>query len=199
MLLTVTLAAGQNTAVSTSVGLLLPGSAPIKVNVPGRFLEQKGAELAALEAQGLITLSVTDDTATDDRFQLAPRTSESSSSPTEFQGNDITFYVPVAAGLAGTADDVTIIAPGTFPAKLRVIDCAAIVTTTVVGSTWTLRDSALGAGLAMSSALSSAAAAKVRDALATVTQVMLKPKGLFLHRSDRGTAGEVIVWARAEA
>lgn len=108
-------------------------------------------------------------------------------------GDLLVYRYVFAAGTAGTADDVTVVSG--LPNKIQVLDVTLRVSTLIGGSTCTLRDAVGGAGNALSSALSSATVALVRDALTSVAPVVPAGGGLYLRRSDRGVAGSVVVQA----
>lgn len=100
------------------------------------------------------------------------------------------------AGGGGAPDDVTILdgTPG-LPYAARVIDVQLFVTTAVGGSTCTL-NTATGGGAAISSDMSSAATAHVRDAGIASGAIASLAAGddLYLRRSDSGVAGTVLVY-----
>ena len=115
----------------------------------------------------------------------------------------VMFFKAFAAGAAGTADDVTVYAVNTLPYKIRILDARASIATAVGGSTLTVRSAAGGAGT-QAAVVSSAATGIARaSALGSAnTSVVLTPGasvGLFIRRSDRGVAGELVIMARREA
>jgi hypothetical protein len=110
-----------------------------------------------------------------------------------------TLRVPFTAGGGGSADDVSIYSGGTLaPFKFRVLHTLLIVSTAVGGKTVTLRDAASGGGNALSDALSAAATGVVQDAAHTATRTIAAAGSLYIHRSDSGIAGELIVLIRPE-
>jgi hypothetical protein len=98
------------------------------------------------------------------------------------------------AGVAGTADDVTIY-NADAPFAFRIVDVKVLISTAVGGSTVQLRDTSGGGGSALSSALSSAATGTVRNN-DTASRLVSANGSVFLRRSDRGVAGEVIFTCR---
>jgi hypothetical protein len=113
----------------------------------------------------------------------------------------ITIRKPFTAGVAGTADDVTIYAAGALPYKLRVLSAMAYIVTAIALSTIEVRSRAGGLGT-LAGTLSSAATGNVDGTVpsnATVALATGATEGLFLRRSDRGVAGEVILTCRMES
>lgn len=112
----------------------------------------------------------------------------------------IEFRKAFAAGIAGTPDDVVIFAANTLPYKIRIERAEARVSTAIALSTINVYDQAAGAGQ-LCAALSSAATGIVPmtgpNASVVVTPGALI--GLFIRRSDRGVAGEVVITARRES
>jgi hypothetical protein len=114
----------------------------------------------------------------------------------------ITFGVPfivtqaMAAGAAGTADDVTIY-NADAPFAFRILDVWALLSAAVVGSTIQLRSATGGGGSARSSVLSSASTGTQRNN-DTATQTVGSGGSLFIRRSDRAVAGRVMVMAVRE-
>ena len=98
-----------------------------------------------------------------------------------------------AAGAAGTADDVTIY-NASAPFAFRIVDAYVLISTAIALSTVQLRDTSGGGGAALSSALTSATAGTIRNN-DTATPTVASGGSVFLRRSDRGVAGEVIVVA----
>lgn len=103
------------------------------------------------------------------------------------------------AGVAGTADDVTVFAVNALPFKFRVVDCWAFVATAVGASTWAVRTAAAGAGTLLATLDSGTTGRKQMTGTATALATPGASAGLFVRRSDRGTAGEVFVLVRKEA
>lgn len=200
MLVTVALIAGQNQGVSTPLGRLNPGDAPISQTIRPERIEKVAADLTYLEAQGLISFTVADDPATDDRFQLMTRNAQSQSASSggiEFQGEDVTFYVPLPAAGAG-ATEIQLIAPGKLMGKqLRILDLMVNVTTLQAGSSVQLFDTTGGVN-ALSSALTMTATGTVRHVAAAAFGLMTKAKGLYARRPASNSVGELVVWARSE-
>lgn len=104
----------------------------------------------------------------------------------------ITVRVPFTAGVAGTADDVTIFATGGIPHKYRVLKTEVLVSTLKAAATVTLYSAIAGGGTQLSTAISVAATGRIIDANAA-TNIVAKTDGIFLRRSDRSCAGEVII------
>lgn len=101
-----------------------------------------------------------------------------------------------SGGTSGTADAVNLLTsvPGSaLPFNVEVLDVVMAVSTAVASSTVQLHNTASGGGsTTYSTALSSAATGKVRDASTTMAQI---PAGgtLFARRSDRSVVGEIAV------
>jgi hypothetical protein len=108
-------------------------------------------------------------------------------------GVPLVIYKSFAAGVAGTPDDVTIY-NASIPFGWRILDALVYVSTNIGGSTLQLRDTAGGGGAALSDAFDSATTGIKRDVLMTATPTQAAGDSLFLRRSDRGVAGEVIIW-----
>lgn len=98
-----------------------------------------------------------------------------------------------SAGAAGAADDVTVYS-ASAPFAFRIINVEVLIATAILATTVTLRDTSGGGGAVLSSALSSAATGTVRNN-DTVTRTVASGGSVFLRRSDRGVAGEVIIYA----
>jgi hypothetical protein len=206
MLVTVSLISNTQ-GVSTPLGRLNPGDAPISQVVRPQRIESVAADLAYLEAQGLISFSVAEDPATDDRFQVMTRTAESNSnaggvggaaSGTEYQGEDITFYIPLPAA-GGSASEIVISAPGKLP-KLRILDWFVTTATLSASCSAQLFDTTGGVG-ALSSAIAMTATGLVRHTPTGTFTLGMKAasKGLYLRRSTNSNGvGEAVIWARAE-
>ena len=111
-------------------------------------------------------------------------------------GVPVILRMAFTAGITGAADDVVVAAAGSLPYNLRVLDTKVLVTaaTGVSAATATLRSAASGGGTALSGALAIDSTGRKSDTL-TATAEMLQTAGLFLHRSDRAAAGEVIITA----
>lgn len=99
---------------------------------------------------------------------------------------------PFAAGGGGAPDDVAIYTADA-PFDFQVLDVTAIIATNVGGSTVTLRDTAGGAGTALSDALDSATTGVKRNSTLTATGGIAAGGSLVIRRSDSGIAGELIV------
>jgi hypothetical protein len=103
---------------------------------------------------------------------------------------------PLTAGAAGTADDVTIY-DAAAPFAFRVIDCWALFSAAVIGSTVQLRSASGGGGSALTSALSSAATGTVRNN-DTATRQVAAGGSVYVRRSDRAAAGRILILAVRE-
>lgn len=101
--------------------------------------------------------------------------------------------VVVTAGAAGAADDVTIY-NANAPFAFRIIDVIWLDSTAIALSTVQLRDTSGGGGAALSSALTAAVTGTARNN-DTATRTVAAAGSVFLRRSDRGVAGEVIIYA----
>lgn len=105
------------------------------------------------------------------------------------EGQPFYIYHTFGAG-GGGADDVTIY-NADCPYALRILDCGIQVATAGAGgSTITVRDTAGGAGAALSSALSTAATAYARTALTTAMGQVAAGGSLVLRRTDNTCIGE---------
>lgn len=100
---------------------------------------------------------------------------------------------------AGVPDDVVIYAVNTLPYKIRVLDAYALVSTAIAATTLDVRDQAAGAGqLAATMSSATAGRAAMTGPNASVVLTPGATIGLFIRRSDRGVAGEVVITARRE-
>lgn len=103
-----------------------------------------------------------------------------------------TLYMPLAAGgAAGAGDDVTLIS--SLPFKAVITEVTLYVTTAVAASTLTVRTAAAGAGTALTSALSVAAAVPVRTAITTGAPTVASGTALYANRSDRSMVGMIAI------
>lgn len=112
----------------------------------------------------------------------------------------ITIRKAFVAGTPGTADDVAIFAANALPYKFRVLDAVAYVATAIGGSTLMVYSQAAAAGTKlaeMDSATTGPHAQQTMTATAVAAPATLE--GLFIRRSDRGVAGEVILTVRRES
>jgi hypothetical protein len=112
----------------------------------------------------------------------------------------IEFRKSFAALGAGVADDVVVFAANTLPYKIRVTNASARIVTAIGASTINVYDQAAGAGQLCAS-LSSAATGIVAMTGPNASVVVAPGAliGLFIRRSDRGVAGEVVITARRES
>lgn len=99
--------------------------------------------------------------------------------------------VACAAGTIGTADDVTIYSSNA-PFAFLIIDCLWLDATAIALSSVQLRDTAGGGGAALSSVLTSAVTGTARNN-DTQTRAVAANGSVFLRRSDRGVAGEIVI------
>ena len=99
-------------------------------------------------------------------------------------------YRSFTAGGGGAADDVTIVHAGNITYPIRVLDAWLHTLTAVGGSSAVVRTATGGVGTAMTSALASAVTGVTRNNDAT-TRNAIATDGLFLRRSDSGTAGDI--------
>ena len=99
----------------------------------------------------------------------------------------------------GTADDQVIYVANTLPFKMRVVDAWAFVSAAGAG-TWTVNDQAAGAGQVMAT-LDSTATGRAGDTAPNATLVATPGAliGLFVHRTNKTTAGEVFIRVRRES
>lgn len=104
-----------------------------------------------------------------------------------------------SAAEKGSADDVVVFPVNGIPYKIRILDVVAYVSKGVEGSTVEVRSLPGGDGV-LCATLDSGSPARVAST-APLASTVLTPgsnAGLFLRRSDRGSAGEVIITARRE-
>lgn len=99
--------------------------------------------------------------------------------------------VTCTAGVAGAADDVTIY-NANAPFAFLILDCLWLDSTAIALSTVQLRDTAGGGGAALSSALTAAVTGTARNN-DTQTRAVAANGSVFLRRTDRGVAGEIII------
>lgn len=104
------------------------------------------------------------------------------------------------AGVPGTADDVVVIAANALPYKMRILHAELILSTFIALSTATVQDEAAGAGT--TAATFDTAVVGIIPSTAPLSTTLYSPgttKGLFLRRSDRGIAGELVLTVRRES
>lgn len=101
-------------------------------------------------------------------------------------------YRSFTAGGGGAADDVTIVDVGNLGFNIRVLDAWLHTLTPVIGSTCHVRTQLAGAGVGLTSLMSSAAAGITRNNDST-TRNAVAADGLVLRRSDSGVAGDISV------
>lgn len=108
--------------------------------------------------------------------------------------------IPMTALAAGTADDVTGYAVNTLPFKFRVCDAWAHVSANIAASTLSVRTQAAGAGTLLAT-LSGNATGRNSMTAPTASAVATPgaTEGLFVRRSDRAVAGEVMLLCRVES
>ncbi len=101
--------------------------------------------------------------------------------------------VAVTAGTPGTADDVTIY-NANAPFAFRILDVLWLDATAIALSSVQLRDTSGGGGAALSSVLTAAVTGTARNN-DTATRTVALNGSVFLRRSDRGVAGEILIQA----
>lgn len=99
--------------------------------------------------------------------------------------------VPFTAATTGSADDVTVLASAPF--AFRILDTFIYVSTAKGSATATLRSAAAGAGSALSDALSVNGTGVVRNTALTTSKTVAAEGALYLRRSDRDCAGELVL------
>lgn len=99
----------------------------------------------------------------------------------------------MTAGTAGTADDVTIY-DANAPFAFTIVDCWLQVSTAIAGHTAQLRTATGGGGSALSTALSMSATGTARNN-DTASRSVAADGSVFVRRTDRGTAGTIIIHA----
>lgn len=104
---------------------------------------------------------------------------------------DLTLRVAFTAATTGSADDVTILASAPF--GFRILDAMLYVSTAKGSATVTLRSATGGGGSALSDDLSVNATGVVRNASLTASPTVAAAGALYLRRSDRACAGELIL------
>lgn len=100
------------------------------------------------------------------------------------------------AGTPGTPDDVSIYSADS-PA-LRIVDTVVYISTLIALATVTLRDATGGGGNALSDDIAAGTVGVKRNLLLTATGTVPTNGTLVLRRSDRGVAGEVIIYAQPQ-
>jgi hypothetical protein len=108
-------------------------------------------------------------------------------------GGALVLVKTIAAGTPGTADDVTIY-NANVPFDMVLYDCMFICTTLINPSTTTLRDTAGGAGAALSTAFNTATAGNKRNTDMATAPTLGEGDSVFLRRSDRGVAGVLVMY-----
>ena len=107
-------------------------------------------------------------------------------------------YKRFAAGSGGAPDDVEVYPVGAVPFKLRVLDVVAYIQTPVGGAALEVRDAPARGGNLLAS-VSAAAAGRIPNAEVATTELSPgETKGLFIHRTDSGVAGELVLTVRPE-
>lgn len=98
-----------------------------------------------------------------------------------------------AAGAAGSADDVTVLAAAPF--AMRVLSARVVVSTVIAAATCQLRTATAGGGSALSGLVLCTLAGPIDELDATFTATASVAAGapIYMRRSDRGVAGEYIV------
>ena len=158
------------------------------------------ASVQSAIAAGLVTVTVTPTANEEASGMLSGLGVTSAIAPTAAVGENFEVRKSFVAGTPGTPDDVTIFAVGTLPFKFRVENMEAIIATAIGATTLQARTRAGGAGTLLQEVAS--ALTGHQDPTATVTaSAVATPgaaEGLFLRRSDRGVAGEVVITCRRE-
>ncbi len=106
-------------------------------------------------------------------------------------GVPFTIYVAFAAAAAGTPDDVTVFS-GTAPFNFRILEAWAVTATAIGSSTIECRTATGGGGSALTTAMSTTVTGKTSDN-STATTTVAASGSVFIRRSDRGVAGELIL------
>lgn len=112
---------------------------------------------------------------------------------TASRGVLFTVRVAATAGTPGSADDVTIYSANA-PFAFRILDVLWLDSTAIALSSVQLRDTSGGGGSALSSVLTAAVTGTARNN-DTATRTVAAASSVFLRRSDRGVAGEIIIIA----
>ncbi len=108
-------------------------------------------------------------------------------------GSVLVFPRTFAAGAGGAADDVAVFSPNVTPFAFMIIDVTLVVSTIVGGSSVTLRDTAGGAGTALSDSLTSASSGFKRNTGSTTLPTIARGVPLFIRRSDSGVAATMLI------
>lgn len=175
----------------------VPASGSISTNRAASDLSRM-AGLQALIAAGTVAASVTYSDAEKNSGLVDVGTT---ASPATGLGDGDVIRVPFAAGTPGTPDDVTIYALNALPyKKMRIVDAHVMVVTAIGATTVQLRSAAAGAGTLCAEMATAATGRNGQTATVTASQVLTNGAtvGLFLRRSDRGVAGEVVITVRPE-
>lgn len=111
-------------------------------------------------------------------------------------GVAVTMRFAIAAGGGGAADDVDVFGGAGAPFRFQPTAAAFIVSTNVVGSSVQVRDTAGGAGAALSGPIATAAAGKNNEGTGgafTAVGNINAGSPCFLRRSDSGVAGTLLL------
>ena len=110
--------------------------------------------------------------------------------------------VSLVAGVGATPDDVLVYAADHLPAaKMRIMEAYAVISTAGgVGSTLQVRTAVSGGGTLCAEISAHTAGHADQDNTVTATQVITNGStvGLWVHRTDNTTAGEVFITLRPE-
>lgn len=183
------------------------GEAVVVTRSPAEISSMAGLQAAV--ADGVLTSAVefsADELAADLSSVVAPASVGAVAmdpvAATDIDAPLITFRKAFTAGAAGAADDVTIYALNSLPYKVRILGAHAIIATAIGGSSLNVRSQAGGVAGVLAAGPMDSASTGVHLATGPSASVVLTPGasvGLFIRRSDRGVAGEVIITARREA
>jgi hypothetical protein len=117
---------------------------------------------------------------------------------TDPAAGDFTIRTAFTALGAGVPDDVTIYAANALPFKFRVLDAIAYIGTAIVITTLDVRTRAGGAGTQLANMSSAATGRQTNTLNGSVVATPGTLEGLFVRRSDRGVAGEILLHCRLE-
>lgn len=130
-------------------------------------------------------------------YPVPPQVTVSNVAPTPYgvPGFMVALHVDFSAADGGI-DDVTVLAPGSYPYKIRVFESDLVVFTAKPGSNATVRDTTGGGGNALSGALDTSIAAvswDTRNFDSRTVDLRVGDAGIYLRRSDSAVAGELFM------
>ena len=193
------------TAEAVSIGDLytsVPASGTLTVQRPATALAAMPSLQKAI-ADGKVAAAVTYDAWETASGLLTPPAATDAADAAPVAAGDTaaleqTIRKAFTAGTPGTADDVIIYAVNTLPYKMRIMDAVANISTAIARATADVRSQAAGAGTLVCS-LDAATTGRKEMATPSVVLTPGASVGLYIRRSDRGIAGEVVLTVRRES